>query len=724
MTRLSSRRVVRTSSSCSSRNAWRCCSSVNSSRASGLIGPSRRSSRSSSRTRPAASTPSGSGGSSARLGDRRLDVEVVAQHLDRRLQAQPGLGLVDLGPAGPLADLVERPLGGRCARPAARRGAAASARTSLALAAALLDQLAVVGVDHARGGRRRARPSRSRARERPLDLDAALLGRRAGPRRRRPAGARSRRGGPAGTAPARAARRRAPRGRGGGRRARRRGRRARRAPRWRGAGGVGLGRLVGLELGHAAARARRSARRSAARWAVSSSMRRRSGSSSAVGLAPLGLARGQRLGRGGEAGVVGVEPALDELVDAARERRPARSAAAAHVGVAALELGGDAVGARARPRRARPRCAAGRRRRRASRRRRSGRRRRSRRRRPGGRRRRRSPRRRGRRRGRRRRAARRAARRRPAGRRVTWGRTGSPAGGVRRATGAGRPRASTAPVVSELAQGVQRPAGGRRVGDDDGASAPRRARPRRRLPAVVDLDEVEQRAEHAVDAGQPLGAGPGAGGVERQLQRLDPGRQRRRLLGGLLARGDARARARPRPSPRCASARSISATSGVSTSSHGVAVVLQLGRPRRPSSAMRSAELVDAVPAARAARPRPARRRRAATAARRAPRRWRSTRWPPAPGRTATSTPWRSAANCCLVELEVDDLGLRGASSSAAHVGQLVGEAGGVGLEVGDDAGVEQLAAVALERPAPLGDHRGQAPGPLAQLLDAAPAGR
>ena len=43
------------------------------------------------------------------------------------------------------------------------------------------------------------------------------------------------------------------------------------------------------------------------------------------------------------------------------------------------------------------------------------------------------------------------------------------------------------------------------------------------LPAVVDVDEVEQGAEHAVDVGQSLGAGPCVGCVERELERLDPG---------------------------------------------------------------------------------------------------------------------------------------------------------------------------------------------------------
>ena len=53
MTLASSRRDSFTSSSWLSRNSWRSCSASNSSRASGLIGPMIRSSRSSSRTRPA-----------------------------------------------------------------------------------------------------------------------------------------------------------------------------------------------------------------------------------------------------------------------------------------------------------------------------------------------------------------------------------------------------------------------------------------------------------------------------------------------------------------------------------------------------------------------------------------------------------------------------------------------------------------------------------------------
>ena len=96
------------------------------------------------------------------------------------------------------------------------------------------------------------------------------------------------------------------------------------------------------------------------------------------------------------------------------------------------------------------------------------------------------------------------------------------------------------------------------------------------LPAGVDLDEVEQRAEHAVDTGQPLGAGAGVGGVERQLQAPRPGR--------------AATRGRSAASWRC----------GVTRSNAG------LGRDARSCSAL--LELVDQ----RALRPpRPARSRRA-----------------------------------------------------------------------------------------------------------------
>ena len=122
-------------------------------------------------------------------------------------------------------------------------------------------------------------------------------------------------------------------------------------------------------------------------------------------------------------------------------------------------------------------------------------------------------------------------------------------------------------------------------------------------------------------------------------------------------------------------------------------------RPRSTSASARSADArrerssprTSASGAGRARRPaRPPDRRR---------RRWRSS------AKRSSSTARASASGS-----EGERLG--------AHDRQLLGVAGGVGLEAGDDAGVEELAAVALERPAALGDDGGEAAGPLAQLLD------
>ena len=76
-----------------------------------------------------------------------------------------------------------------------------------------------------------------------------------------------------------------------------------------------------------------------------------------------------------------------------------------------------------------------------------------------------------------------------------------------------------------------------------------------------------------------------------------------------------------------------------------------------------------------------------------------------------------SGGELLLIELEVGELGLE-ILDAAANGGQLVVVAGGVGLQAGDHVGVEQLATVALERPAAFGDHRAETTCPLAQLLD------
>ena len=134
----------------------------------------------------------------------------------------------------------------------------------------------------------------------------------------------------------------------------------------------------------------------------------------------------------------------------------------------------------------------------------------------------------------------------PAGR-ARGARTGSrrPAGGVRPAAPR-PPRASTAPRrrSTRAARARARRAAAIAV-DDDRAQRLAGAASKAGLPAVVDLDEVEQRAEHAVDAGQALGAGPGAGRVEGELQRLGPGRPGASAASAASWRGLGCARAAP-----------------------------------------------------------------------------------------------------------------------------------------------------------------------------------
>lgn len=66
----------------------------------------------------------------------------------------------------------------------------------------------------------------------------------------------------------------------------------------------------------------------------------------------------------------------------------------------------------------------------------------------------------------------------------------------------------------------------------------------RQFPTLVDLDEIEEGAEHTVDIGESLCAGPRMSSVERHLQRLDASGPPRRFLGGLVAGGGARLRFR------------------------------------------------------------------------------------------------------------------------------------------------------------------------------------
>ena len=202
--------------------------------------------------------------------------------------------------------------------------------------------------------------------------------------------------------------------------------------------------------------------------------------------------------------------------------------------------------------------------------------------------------------------------------------------------GAGGPSASDGarrcPTPRSACEGPGRRPG---VGDDDGGERLAERGLDGRLPAGVDAHEVEQRAEHAVDAGQPLGAGAGVGGVERELEGVDPGdaasdacsaaawRSASSGLDGGLGR---------RPGRR--SARSISADERALDQLGRVALARAPRRsPRTSSSAMRGGQLLAA---------RLARRRSASTRSTRGPQRPQLAahlgdgaggRAPPAPGR-------------------------------------------------------------------------------------------
>ena len=130
ITRMRSRRVLRTSSSCSSRKRCRSCSSLNSSSASGLIGPIRRSSRSRSRTRAGGVDALGHPRQLGGLGGLGLEVVVAAQRLDRAFEAHAHLGLVDLDATHALARLVELLLGGATGDGATSSRRSAMPRTS------------------------------------------------------------------------------------------------------------------------------------------------------------------------------------------------------------------------------------------------------------------------------------------------------------------------------------------------------------------------------------------------------------------------------------------------------------------------------------------------------------------------------------------------------------------------------------------------------------------
>ncbi len=84
-------------------------------------------------------------------------------------------------------------------------------------------------------------------------------------------------------------------------------------------------------------------------------------------------------------------------------------------------------------------------------------------------------------------------------------------------------------------QGIERAATSRRIVDDDRSQRLTKCRLDGRFPAGVDLDQIEQCAEHAVDAGKSFGAGSRPRGVERELERLHSRRAPRGLLRGVVS---------------------------------------------------------------------------------------------------------------------------------------------------------------------------------------------
>ena len=293
-----------------------------------------------------------------------------------------------------------------------------------------------------------------------------------------------------------------------------------------------------------------------------------------------------------------------------------------------------------------------------------------------------------------------------------------------RRTGGDAPgrRAGVEPEREDGAVGVglaQRGEGGRRgagIGHDHRGERLAERGLDGRFPTVLDAHEVEQRAEHAVHAGEVLGAGPGVGEVERHLQRLYPCRARGRGLGGLLPVVDGRVERRLGVdrallgSLHLLDQRRLEQLGGRAVVPVLVAQLIELARrvSRQLVEARAAAPQLALDPLGRG-------QTRAQLAAHLGDRaRRRRGRHRVERGETLLAL----GGERRLFGRELVGLGRRSFDRDRNLV-ELEPVAGRLGLERGDDALVEQLTAVALEAARALGDQRAESAGSLAQLVGA-----
>ena len=283
------------------------------------------------------------------------------------------------------------------------------------------------------------------------------------------------------------------------------------------------------------------------------------------------------------------------------------------------------------------------------------------------------------------------------------------------------PRATTAPAIRPARQVAEGPATGVDRVDDDGRQRFAGGGLERRLPSRVDIDELEQRAGDAVDRGEVLDAGPGAGHVESLAQCVgasDPcgavgvGASARLLGGHELA---ARGRVHGLGSGHLVGQRGLGGLGGGGLAAQPVGVDVEAVEPdregllavahpgqlgRRPlDTGAESGELASGL-------------RRAGTElgpVRRHRRRG---------GAPVGGQPGPLVGESVLLDRQALEL-RRQRPGGHVGLGQLTGQPGRLGFERGDDGGVDDSTALALDRAPPLGQDGGEATRPLDDALRA-----